>query len=507
MTNLICSVSAESAGHLIGLVSSIPQTSAVWLELRLDLMSKDAIELARKLAAGQSWPTIATCRSKDQGGCFEQPASDQLTLLNSIPSNLIDIEHGRQYESAPIDHRHNILSYHDFDHIPKDLSDLIEEMEKNECCPDVVKIAWQCDDICQNFDALEALAARPGKRIMICMGERGLMSRILAAKVGAFGSFCSATETTAVAPGQLSIREMLETYHWERITAETKFFGVIGSPVGHSLSPALFNAQFEQSRFDGVYIPLLIESEDELLRFLEGCQRKSWLHATGFSVTIPHKESLCRWLGDRADDAARRIGAVNTLHLVGGEYRGFNTDYFGILEALRLRADLGPAALRSKCVTVLGAGGVARAAVAALVDCKTNVTIFNRSVDRAAKLADEFDCKALPWEDRTKVGADLIINCTSVGMTPDIDSSPMPAGSLQPSTVVFDTVYRPQDTALIQAARVAGCQTVGGLEMFIHQAAAQYRIWTDTEPDISMLQQVAQQALDVDVATNPKDRQ
>ncbi|GJM24040.1 MAG: hypothetical protein DHS20C16_04550 [Phycisphaerae bacterium] len=297
---------------------------------------------------------------------------------------------------------------------------------------------------------------------------------------------------------------MLDQYRWANIDSDTKFFGVIGSPVGHSLSPAIFNAQFGAQNYNGVYLPLLVESEDELTRFLENCRTNTWLDAMGFSVTIPHKEAVCRWLGDRADSAAQRIGAVNTLRLLDGEYRGFNTDYLGILEALRSGAGFETISLKSKRATIFGAGGAARAAVAALVDSGCDLTIFNRSAARAEALAREFGCEFGTWDDRGVGTPDLIVNCTSVGMWPNVDESPMPANALRAETVVFDTVYKPRQTALIQDAQAAGCRTIGGIEMFIHQAAAQYRIWTGADADLELLRQTAESALnkDTNIATD-----
>jgi 3-dehydroquinate dehydratase/shikimate dehydrogenase len=469
-------------------------------------MPDDVVDFANSVAREFRGSVIATCRSLGQGGASDLPTDARAALLTGIPASYYDIEFDPASKSGadPVAlaalgcNTSKIISYHDFRSILSEFPRLIGAMESHPCQPEVIKIAWTCNDICENLLALKLIAERPGKRILICMGERGLMSRILAAKVGAFGTFCAAAADRVVAPGQLSVVTMLERFRWASIDSNTRVFGVIGSPVAHSISPAVFNAQFSQQDYNGVYLPLLIESDDELTRFLEACRTAEWLDATGFSVTLPHKESVCRWLGDRADRAAQRIGAVNTLHLVDGDYRGFNTDYTGILDALREKAELGGTVLASKRAIVLGAGGAARAAVAALVDSGCEVTIFNRSADRASELAREFACNFGRWEERAADAPDLLINCTRVGMWPNVAESPMPAGSLRAKTVVFDTVYKPKQTALIQGAQAAGCKTIGGLEMFIHQAAAQYKIWTGAQADLSLLRQTAEIALDQD---------
>ncbi len=497
MTKLICSIAAQNPAELAKAIERLPQTDRIALEFRLDLMPPSLVASLPTLISTRTGTSIATIRTKDQGGSSDLAAAQRHTLLSSLDVGMVDIEYvgNHQSETAPSVSR-KLLSFHDFQSIPDGLLRLVFDMESSECQPNIVKVAWKCNDICENFDALEVLLGKPGERIMICMGERGLMSRVLAAKVGAFGTFCAAEEGQAVAPGQLSAGEMLTNYRWLKINASSKFFGVIGSPVGHSLSPVIFNAQFERDNCNGVYLPLLIEGEDELIRFLDGCSEKPWLDATGFSVTIPHKKAVCRWLGDRADDASRRIGAVNTLHLQDGSYHGFNTDYLGIQKALEDCAGLDAASLASVRATVLGAGGVARAAVAALVDSNSMVTICNRSAEKATSLAGDFGCKAAPWDERTSLQSDLIINCTSVGMTPHIAGSPFPVESLKPETIVFDTVYRPLETALLKGARAAGCKVIGGLEMFVHQAAAQYKIWTGIDADISQLRKTALQAID-----------
>ncbi|HNO76564.1 MAG TPA: shikimate dehydrogenase [Phycisphaerae bacterium] len=498
MTNLICSVHEMSADETAKALAGLPLDPRIWVEVRLDGLPSDAIHGARALLASSDWPVIATCRSEAQGGQSTLSEAERLALLSTLNARYIDVEFtpGTAGHASPENPK--VLSYHDFIAIPQNLHSLLAEMERSVGDADVAKIAWACEDICENIEALELLAARPGKRILICMGERGLMSRVLAVKVGAFGTFCAACEGRTVAPGQLSARAMLNQYRWMNINAKTKFLGVIGSPIAHSLSPAIFNAQFGAHGYDGVYLPLLITSEDELIRFLEACREKAWLDATGFSVTIPHKESVCRWLGDRADHAARRIGAVNTLHLVDGAYRGYNTDYLGIRAALRQGAGFDRATLASKRATVLGAGGAARAAVAVLADAGCDVTVFNRSPERAESLARDFGCISKGWEERIGHASDLIINCTSVGMWPNVDESPMPASALQANAVVFDTVYKPKQTTLLRDAEAAGCRTICGIEMFIQQAAAQYKIWTGADADLSLLRQTVESALDRD---------
>jgi 3-dehydroquinate dehydratase/shikimate dehydrogenase len=287
---------------------------------------------------------------------------------------------------------------------------------------------------------------------------------------------------------------MRNSFRSKVIIESTRVYGVIGSPVSHSLSPLIFNRQFAADALDAVYLPLLIDDEQELGRFLETARRCTWLNARGFSVTLPHKSAALRWAGDGADTLARRIGAANTL-VLAGPLAAFNTDYSGAIQALHEDAGLDREKIAGLTVAVLGAGGVARAVVAGLCDAGASVTIYNRTHDRSQQLADEFGAQARSWDDRINLKDQLVINCTKLGMAPDVDQSPLPQSALQHQPVVFDTIYTPTRTRLLRQATAAGCKTVAGPSMFVHQAAAQYNLWTGRRMDIAEVTQCVTQAL------------
>jgi shikimate dehydrogenase len=199
------------------------------------------------------------------------------------------------------------------------------------------------------------------------------------------------------------------------------------------------------------------------------------------SVTIPHKEHAARWLEEQGyplGEIARRCGAVNTLvRTPEGGWRGENTDALGVIRALTRGLEQRGEALAGSTVDVLGAGGVARAAVAALVDRGCHVTVYNRRKGRAEALAQSLRCAWQPWGRRTAGSGRILVNCTSVGMQPDTDATPIAAQRLRPETLVFDTIYNPAETRLLRAARDRGCQTISGVELFIAQASEQFTLW------------------------------
>ncbi|MCP4248533.1 MAG: shikimate dehydrogenase [bacterium] len=334
--------------------------------------------------------------------------------------------------------------------------------------------------------------------IALGMGDVGLPSRVLAKKFGALATYCAPSAGDETAPGQVTLEQMLDDYRWAAIDERTRFFGVIGDPVAHSMSPRLFNACFERENVNGVYLPLHVQADgDVLARFLQGCQDRPWLDVGGFSVTVPHKQAAAAWVGDRIEPLARRIGAVNTLVPREDGLAGFNADYAGALEAITGALKCDRAALADLRADVLGAGGVARAMVAGLRDCGARVTLFNRSADRAKVLADEFDCVCRPWSDRNRPSeADLLINCTSLGMWPEVDETPVSAERLAEPLVVFDTVYNPVQTRLLREAAAAGCRIIDGLTMFVNQAALQWAIWMGrSTADKALMRRVVERCL------------
>lgn len=232
-------------------------------------------------------------------------------------------------------------------------------------------------------------------------------------------------------------------------------------------------------------------SAAEFNLFLHKIVKRDWLGFRGFSVTIPHKRNALDYIKKHnglLEPLAEKIGAVNTLTInADGRTSGYNTDYAGALDAITsaLGGDRGD--LEGLSVAVIGAGGVARAVVAGLTEAWAEVTIYNRTVKKGEKLAEEFGCKFGSLDDLPDLEAKLLINCTSVGMYPDTDQMPLPAECIKKNMIVFDTVYNPAETLLLQQAGRARAKTINGLEMFINQASAQFKIFTGQEADPKLM--------------------
>jgi 3-dehydroquinate dehydratase/shikimate dehydrogenase len=243
-----------------------------------------------------------------------------------------------------------------------------------------------------------------------------------------------------------------------------------------------------------VYLPLPVEGGyAEFETFMQNVLHRKWLGYRGFSVTIPHKENALDYVRRSrgfVEGLAQRIGAVNTVLIQpDGRLSGYNTDYAGALNAITSALGVSRAALREMAVAVIGAGGVARAVAAGLGDVGAAIRIYNRTVERGEKLADDFGCSFSPLADLAKMEAKLVINCTSVGMHPHVDATPLPKEWVTPDMVVFDTVYNPAETLLLRQAKEAGAKTIDGLTMFVNQACAQFELFTGQSADRELMRQ------------------
>jgi 3-dehydroquinate dehydratase/shikimate dehydrogenase len=326
--------------------------------------------------------------------------------------------------------------------------------------------------------------------IAINMGEEGIASRVLAGKFGAFLTFACESDELTAAPGQVSLRQMLDMYRFPQIDADTEVYGVIANPVAHSMSPAIHNAAFRAVGRNAVYLPLKV---DDPARFLEGFEP---LGLRGLSVTIPHKETV-RELMDAVDELSAGIGAVNTVLIHDGRRSGRNTDVAAALSAIAHATErAGMEGLDGRKVLVVGAGGAGRAIAYGLVTRGAEVTIANRTVSRAEKLASELGARACGLDEMAGVSPDILVNATSIGMWPEVDETPVPKAMLRSGMVVFDSVYNPIQTRLLREAREAGCVTASGLEWFVKQAVAQFEWWTDADAPRDVMEQVVRSRLE-----------
>lgn len=482
----VCAVAAASRARpmLRQLREALRQTGAV--ELRLDWLANDR-EIARflkALAAARPRATlIATCRRREGGGRYRGTIAMQLLwLAEAVRAGCswydLEIETGAKCPPELIDvllgEARQLRSAHFFRAMPKNLPRVIAELERG--APDGVKIAAHCHSLADARKLL-ALSARRRRVVVMPMGEVALPARLLALRRR--GAFAYAPVENATAEGQVSLEELETVYRPERINGRTAVYGVIGNPIAHSLSPHIQNAAFQARRINSVYLPFLVRDLRDFLASVEPFRIR------GFSVTIPHKERILRHLNG-CDPLARRIGAVNTVVVrARGELYGYNTDYVSVLRTLESRIPL-----RGSRVLILGAGGVARAVAFALVEAGASVSICARRIVRAESLARAVGGEAVARKRLAREFFDAIVNATPVGMYPGARRSPLEARELN-CRLVFDTIYRPRSTRLLELAARRGIEAVSGVEMFVAQGAAQWEIWTGERAPVEAMRRAA----------------
>ena len=491
-TRLICPLTSPDVETMRADMETARSLGADTVELRLDFLHRtpDAKDLER-LLTDPPLETILTHRPQREGGHFKGDESSRLEVLREaarFKPAFIDVEifvDRAEWPDAPV-----ILSHHDFEGVPSDLDEIVARMEASEAA--VNKIAFAAAGPEDAVLALEILRSCAKPTIALAMGEAGLASRILAKKFGSFGTFAAIRAGAGSAPHQPTLEQMRELYRWDALEPSTSVYGVIGCPVGHSMSPAIHNAAFAAARIDAIYLPLRIEdAQENFNRFMNALAEHRWVDFKGLSVTIPHKQHALQYLGsERCDELADEIGAINTITISpDGSLRGDNTDYHAAIDALCNTLDIPREDLKGKSVAILGAGGVARAIVAALAHYGSNVIIYNRTIERGERLARDFSCEAAGLDALKDLNAEIVINCTSVGMHPKTAASPLE--EIPPSVkVVFDTIYNPIETRLLQQARTSGCACILGLEMFVNQAVAQFEIWAQDRAPRDVMRKV-----------------
>lgn len=501
-TLVAVTVTADTPRQMQARMEAAAKAGADVVELRLDYLREVNKSEVKELLAGKPCPVIVTIRAAWEGGRYPGKEADRLHLLTEAVqagAEYVDLEY-----VAYRDHREDcrqlldachanrtrlILSMHDFKRTPGNLDALFAEMAGSEA--DVVKLATTARHVTDSLRMLESLRYVEKPAIGLCMGGPGVMTRVLAGRAGAFLTFCSLEDGEEAAPGQVPVADMLNMYRFRQIGEQTAVLGVVGDPVAHSMSPALHNAAYEEMGIDAVYLPFEVaEGEGSFNRFIDGILEANWLNVRGLSVTIPHKLAAIK-RADEVEPLTAKIGAANTLAIRDGwKIEAYNTDYAGAIRALCEGAKIEEEDLAGKTAAVLGAGGVSRAVIAGLMDAGCEVTICNRTLDRAQELAEEFDCMVRPWEDRGALRPDILVNCTSLGMWPNQYEEPMPKEAIQPETIVFDTVYNPPQTRLLLHAVRRGCTVVDGVAMFVHQGALQMQRWFGRAGGLDSMRQI-----------------
>jgi 3-dehydroquinate dehydratase/shikimate dehydrogenase len=478
--------------HLIAEHKHLAELGCKLVELRLDfLMTPPNL---KRLLPERPCPVVVTCRrDKDGGRWVKSEEARQMLLRQAIAAGVeyVDLEEDIAQTITRFGKTKRIISYHNFQETPEDLTALHARLSNLDA--DIVKIATMAHSPHDNLRLMRLMRTSRVPTIAICMGEFGQPSRVLAGKFGAPFSYATFHAERTMAPGQLSYQQMKEIYRYEKINTETEVYGVIADPVAHSLSPQIHNAGFDALGLNKVYVPFRVRPED-LTQFMHDCRE---LGISGLSVTIPHKEEILHH-ATKFDEASQEIGACNTLLWKDDDKIGYNTDYRAAMSSIDdiFGGDEATLGLASKDALVLGAGGVARAIVVGLRRRGAAITIASRTAARADALATFCKGRAVPWDDRHTVEADLVVNCTPLGMHPRVDESPLNAGFLRRHMVVFDTVYNPEQTLLVKQAREASCRgVITGVDMFVGQASLQFRYFTGADAPSDLMRQVIRRAI------------
>ena len=447
------------------------------LEFRLDYLSKPGLaipRIKRFLESHGGTLAVATCRRVVSGGKFRGSIISQLDILTKAAAagcQLVDVELQTATKCKPEQLQKLraraalILSCHDFRATKK----LDETLEKMLAYPaDFYKLVSTATTLSDNVMMIKFLA-REGDRhsvVGMCMGEQGTISRVLGVRAGSVFTFASAEAGQETAPGQITAQELRSVYRIDQVDVATRVYGVVGDPIAHSLSPAIMNAAFRRENVNAVYVALHAKTLKDLLT----CVKEIPIH--GLSVTMPYKETILPHL-DNTDSHSSKVGACNTVvRAQDGKLYGFNTDTAGIVRPLERRLNT----LEGARILVLGAGGAARAAVFGLKERGSEVYILNRSLAAAKKLAHQAHARVVKRPDLKKLAFDVIINATPVGMGNTRDT-PLQDKEIN-ARYVFDMVYDPAETRLLKLAKERGAQLIPGIEMFVHQAARQFEIWT-----------------------------
>jgi 3-dehydroquinate dehydratase/shikimate dehydrogenase len=447
------------------------------LEFRLDYLSKPGLaipRIKRFLESHGGTLAVATCRRAISGGKFRGSITSQLDILTKAATagcQLVDVELQTATKCKPEQLQKLraraalILSCHDFRATKK----LDETLEKMLAYPaDFYKLVSTATTLSDNVMMIKFLT-REGDRhsvVGMCMGEQGTISRVLGVRAGSVFTFASAGAGQETAPGQITAQELRSVYRIDQVDVATRVYGVVGDPIAHSLSPAIMNAAFRRENVNAVYLALHAKTLKDLL----ACVKEIPIH--GLSVTMPYKETILPHL-DNTDSHSSKVGACNTVvRAQDGKLYGFNTDTAGIVRPLERRLNT----LEGARILVLGAGGAARAAVFGLKERGSEVYILNRSLAAAKKLAHQAHARVVKRPDLKKLAFDVIINATPVGMG-NTRETPLQDKEIN-ARYVFDMVYDPAETRLLKLAKERGAQLIPGIEMFVHQAARQFEIWT-----------------------------
>jgi 3-dehydroquinate dehydratase/shikimate dehydrogenase len=494
VTRVCVAIVGNSPAEMIEKATAVVKETP-FLEFRLDYLDKPLLALPKLrqfFTDNTAANAIATCRRAANGGRFSGTLSAEAEILSKAAETgfrLVDLEleSAESLKKPGVQKLRDtgiglIISHHDFA-ATKDLDGIFQRIER--FTPDFVKIVPTAKSLYDNVTLIRFLERMNDHTniIGICMGDAGIISRVLGVRAGSAFTFAAASPGEETGPGQIAARTLIDTYRIDQVDVATKVYGVAGNPVRSSLSPVMMNTAFRRETVNAVYLALQTGRLSDLLKLV------AEIPIQGLSVTMPLKQEIMAHL-ERTDPLSAKIGACNTVLRVpsgenAGKLFGFNTDVAGIVGPLEKRL-----ALRDAKVLVLGAGGAARAAVFGLRDKGAEVFILNRTPETAQKLARQSGSKSIRKDALPKTSFDAIVNATPVGMA-GIKAAPILEAKDLNTRLVFDLVYNPLETPLLRLARQMSIPIITGVEMFVQQGARQFEIWTGKPaPEEEMLRVV-----------------
>jgi 3-dehydroquinate dehydratase/shikimate dehydrogenase len=463
-----------------------------FLEFRLDYLEhpeRGAEAIHTFLAQYPDCIVLATCRRHQNRGKFNGSIEEEIHVLDmavTAGAQAVDVEI-ESAESAAArlglfrGRARIIISYHNYEATPQ-LDMLVNRMTRIPADGyKVVTTARKPSDYGRVLTLAKAHPRTP--LVLLAMGELGFPSRVLSTAFGGMYTYAAPTASQGTAAGQVCARQLRHLYRVEKLSRASKIYGVIADPVRHSISPAVHNRAFQYRRMEAVYLPFLV-APAQMRDFFALAER---LPVAGFSVTIPHKQKILRYL-DIVDPLARRIGAVNTVWRRAGKWRGANTDAIGVTIPLAREMRL-----HNATVLIVGNGGAARSAACALSDAGARISLVGRNADRVRALAKICGAEPLLIEQIAGRSFAALVHATPLGMFPHVNECFFP--DRIPADVVLDMVYNPLETELIRRAREQGKTVIRGMQMFIEQAVRQFEIWTGEQAPRPVMEKAALEAL------------
>jgi 3-dehydroquinate dehydratase/shikimate dehydrogenase len=472
---LIVSIPYTNTHHVRSQIQLAGINPHIGIELRLDYSEKLNITDIAAIRSDYPLPMIFTLRKKSQGGMYahsENTRIDSLIKLSTLNPDYMDIEYDVPHDflkQLNPDVKY-ICSYHNFDETPTNLDEIFQGMQH--------PFFYSYKMATQNRTALDALRLltftkhhnQSFKLTVIGMGKNGQCTRILSPIFGNDMHYAALGTENATAPGQLTAFELMNTYFLHRLNKSTKIYALLGHPVDLSVGHILHNKAMSLLKQNATYIKLDVE-EEELESTMSLCQK---LLFAGFSVTMPLKEKIIRYI-NHIDDKARLIQAVNTVHFQHKKWIGSNTDGEGALAAILNQCDIA-----NKTVVILGAGGSARAIAYTLIQRTANVIILNRHIDKAKKLADQLGCRSDSLHNIKKFHYDLIINTIPQEA---YQENFLHEDIFIPFAYAMDIVYSPIKTIFLKKAEKSGCICIPGYHMYVQQALLQLETWFPLHAD------------------------